>query len=202
MLVFTLAVNAADLIVLGLFRDMAILEVDGQRYKLKVGEATPQGIKLIAADSDKATFEINGKQEIYKLGSRISSVFAKPDMTETVIYRHNEMYLGSGSINGHPVKFVVDTGASAISMNEAHARRIGIDFRYQGDPISVSTANGVVRAYKVNLDKVKVGNIELPHVTGIVHEGNSPTIILLGMSFLNQLDMHRDGNRLVLKKKW
>ncbi|MDR9435689.1 MAG: TIGR02281 family clan AA aspartic protease, partial [Thiohalophilus sp.] len=124
------------------------------------------------------------------------------EMAEAVIYRQNGMYFGSGSINGQSVSFIVDTGASAISMNEAQARRLGLDFRVIGDPIRVSTANGIARAYKVTLDRVKVGDIQLNNVTGIVHEGGSPQVILLGMSFLGQLEMQRDGERLVLKKKW
>lgn len=202
MLAGGMPVHAADVQILGLFRDMAILQVDGRQHTLRPGESTPQGIKLISADSKQAVLEINGEQETYQLGSHISSVYSQPVMAEAVIYRQRDMYQGSGSINGYPVSFIVDTGASAISMNESTARRIGIDFRVVGDPIMVSTANGVVRAYKVSLERVKVGDIQLHNVFGIVHEGASPTMILLGMSFLGQLDMQRDGERLVLKKKW
>jgi len=202
MLAWSLLAHAADLQIQGLFRDMAILEVDGMQYTLRPGDTTPQGIKLIRADSEKAILEINGRQETYPLGSQISTAYSRPEMAEAVIYRRQDMYFGNGSINSHSVSFIVDTGASAISMNEAQARRLGIDFRVVGDPIRVSTANGLARAYKVNLDRVKVGDIQLNNVTGIVHEGNSPQIILLGMSFLGQLEMQRDGERLVLKKKW
>lgn len=194
--------HAVDIKIQGLFRDMAILQVDGQQYSLRAGESTPQGITLIRADSEQAVLEIDGQQKTYPLGSHISTVYTRPEMAEAVIYRQNGMYFGSGSINGQSVSFIVDTGASAISMNEAQARRLGLDFRVIGDPIRVSTANGIVRAYKVNLDEVKVGGIQLNNVTGIVHEGGSPQIILLGMSFLGQLEMQRDGERLVLKKKW
>ncbi|MGD8576516.1 MAG: TIGR02281 family clan AA aspartic protease [Thiohalophilus sp.] len=193
---------ARDVLVQGLFRDMAILSVEGTQYTLRPGEATPQGIKLISANSQQAVLEIDGRQETYALGSHISSSYSRPEMAQAVIYRQRGMYHGSGSINGQPVSFLVDTGASAVSMNEAEARKLGIDFRVVGDPVRVSTANGIVRAYKLTLDRVRVGDIELPNVTGIVHEGGSPQMILLGMSFLGQLDMQRDGDRLVLKKKW
>ncbi|MDZ7663425.1 retropepsin-like aspartic protease family protein [Thiohalophilus sp.] len=202
MLAGSLLAHAADLQIQGLFRDMAILEVDGVQYTLRPGDTTPQGIKLIRADSEQAVLEIDGRQETYQLGSEISTAYSRPEMAEAVIYRRQDMYFGSGSINNQSVSFIVDTGASAISMNEAQARRLGIDFRVVGDPIHVSTANGLARAYKVNLDRVKVGDIQLHNVTGIVHEGGSPRIILLGMSFLGQLEMQRDGERLVLKKKW
>ena len=181
---------------------MAILSVEGTQYTLRPGEITPQGIKLISANSQQAVLEIDGRQETYALGSHISSSFSQPALAEAVIYRQQNMYLGSGSINGYPVSFLVDTGASAVAMNAAHARRIGIDFRVVGDPIRVATANGMARAYRVNLDRVKVGDIQLHNVDAFVHEGGSPQMILLGMSFLGQLDMQRDGDRLVLKKKW
>ncbi|TDY01699.1 retropepsin-like aspartic protease family protein [Thiohalophilus thiocyanatoxydans] len=202
MLAGSRAAHALDLQIQGLFRDRVILEVEGTQYTLRPGEATPQGIKLIRADSDKAVLEIDGRRETYELGNQISTDYSRPEMAEAVIYRQRGMYLGSGSINGYSIRFIADTGASAISMNEAQARRLGIDFRVVGDPTRVSTANGLARAYKVKLDRVKVGNIQLHNVTGLVHEGNSPRIILLGMSFLGQLEMQRDGERLVLKKKW
>jgi aspartyl protease family protein len=181
---------------------MVILNIEGTQYTLRPGEATPQGIKLISATSQQAVLEIDGRQETHVLGSHISSAYTKPEMAEAVIYRQQNMYLGSGSINDYPVSFLVDTGASDIAMNAAHARRLGIDFRVDGDPVMVSTANGRVRAYRVILDRVKVGGIELSNVSGFVNEGDSPEVILLGMSFLGQLDMQRDGERLILKKKW
>lgn len=202
MLFASASLPASDVLVQGLFRDMAILSVEGTQYTLRPGETTPQGIKLISANSQQAVLEIDGRQETYALGSHISSSFSQPALAEAVIYRQQNMYLGSGSINGYPVSFLVDTGASAVAMNAAHARRIGIDFRVVGDPIRVATANGMARAYRVNLDRVKVGDIQLHNVDAFVHEGGSPQMILLGMSFLGQLDMQRDGDRLVLKKKW
>ena len=57
-------VQAADMLVLGLFKDMAILRVDGVQYKLRIGETSPQGIKLIKADSEQAVLEINGQQVV------------------------------------------------------------------------------------------------------------------------------------------
>ena len=71
-------VQAADIVVLGLFRDMAILRVDGTQYKLRTGETSPEGIKLISANSDEAVLEINGRRESYKLGSHTSLSFTAP----------------------------------------------------------------------------------------------------------------------------
>ena len=89
-------VQAADILVLGLFKDMAILRVDDKQYKLRTGEASPEGIKLIAADSEQAVLEINGQRETYSLGSHISSSFTAPEKSGAIIRPINGMYQVSG----------------------------------------------------------------------------------------------------------
>ena len=105
-------------------------------------------------------------------------------------------------INGLPVGFLVDTGASSVAMNAGEARRLGIDFRVDGDSTYVSTASGVARAYRVRLDRVKVGAIELRNVEALVVDGSSPTEVLLGMSFLQRLELMNQGDHLTLRRKY
>ena len=107
-----------------------------------------------------------------------------------------------GSINRQPVHFMVDTGATWVAMNSHEARRLGIDYRVNGNRSMVSTANGIVPVFLVNLDQVKVGDIVLSNVKGAVLEGSSPEQILLGNSFLNRVEMQRSGEMMLLKKKW
>lgn len=197
-------VYAADITVMGLFSDMAIIKVGGQQHKLRRGESTPQGIKLLRADSEQAVFLVNGKKQTLSLGSTssISTSFAKRDKTEARIMRRHGMYSVAGSINKQPVKFLVDTGASSVAMNRDTAKRLGIDFRYKGTPGWANTANGPVKTYRVKLDSVRVGEIELTNIQGAVLDGASPREILLGMSFLNRVEMQREGELLLLRKKW
>ena len=197
-------VVAADIVVMGLFTNMAIIKVDDRQYKLRKGQITPQGIKLLSADSDKATFLIAGKKQTLSLGSSnsISTHFAKRDLVEARIMRKHGMYSVAGSINKQTVDFLIDTGATWVAMNAATARRLGIDFRYRGKTAWVNTANGTVKTYRVILDSVRVGDIELTNVQGAVLEGSSPQEILLGMSFLNRVEMKHQGELLLLRKKW
>ncbi len=195
--------NTGTIIVLGLFKDRAVIRIGDQQRILRVGEKSPEGVKLIEADSEKAVLEFNGKRETYFLGRHVSSHFKKAEIKgEANIWPVNGMYMVGGAINGHPVKFMVDTGASWISMNSRHARRIGLDYRVSGKRSAVSTASGVAQVFVVNLDRVKVGDIELYHVEAAVLEGNSPTEILLGMSFLDRVEIQRKGQMMTLKKKW
>jgi len=191
------------ILVLGLFKDKAIIRIGEKQRMLRVGETTPEGVKLIEADSEKAVLEIEGKKETFYLGQHVSSHFKKAEIKgEANIWPVNGMYMVGGTINGQPVKFMVDTGATWISMNSHHAKRIGLDYRVSGKRSSVSTASGVEQVFVVKLDRVKIGDIELHHVEAAVLEGRSPTEILLGMSFLDRVEIQRKGRMMTLKKKW
>ena len=194
--------QAEDILVMGLFKDMAILTIDGKKRKLRVGQTSPEGVKLISANSEEAVLEIQGKHETYQLGSQISTRFIQDKKAIAQIWPTQGMYLTSGSINGQPVDFLIDTGASWVAMNSHHARRLGIDYRYLGIQSWAGTANGRARVYIVKLKKVTVGEIELHNVDGAVMDGGSPTTILLGNSFLNRLEMSRKGEMLMLKKNF
>ena len=194
--------GAADVVVQGLFKDMAILSVDGKQRKVRVGQTTPEGVRLVEADSESALIEYGGQRQRYVLGGSVQMTFSKPEQALAQIWPDQGMYYTNGFINGQSVRFLVDTGASWIAMNRQHARRLGIDFRYQGEPATVSTASGVEPVYVVKLKNVRVGNIELQNVDAAVLDGNSPAEVLLGMSFLNRVDMKRQGEMLELRRKW
>ena len=201
-LITTHFVFATDIMVLGLFKNKAIVKIDGKQRVLKKGKTSPEGVTLIYSDSDVATLNVNGKQSNFKLGHHVSSNFKQKRLAEAKIMSVNGMYSTTGFINGHPVNFLVDTGASWIAMNVHQARSLGINFRYIGKRGAASTANGVVPVYQIVLDKVKVGEIELTNVAAGVLEGNSPTQVLLGNSFLNRVEMQRQGQVMLLKQKF
>lgn len=132
---FSSQVLAVEKIVVnGLFNNMAIVTIDGKQRTLKPGKTSPEGVTLISADSKEAVIEIDGKQETYTLGTHIGSNF-KPseDSTKvTIAPDQGGMYMVNGSINNYQVKFLVDTGATLISMNKFHAKRLGINYKLKG----------------------------------------------------------------------
>ena len=113
-------------------------------------------------------------------------------------------FITMGSINGATVRMIVDTGATMVSMSDEEAWRIGLPY-LNGQRVRASTANGVITAYRVMLDTVEVGNITLNQVECLVRESSigvaQQSIVLLGMSFLNRVEMKRDGAGLTLIKK-
>lgn len=190
--------------VIGLFKDRAVVRIDGQQRVLSVGKKSPEGVTLIKADSRSAVLDINGQSVTFNLDRGMGGQYRKPAAgPEVRVYRNQRgMFMTVGSINGAPVNFLVDTGATTVAMNANMARRLGIDFRVDGDPAVVSTASGYTRAYRVKLDSVKVGAIELLNVDAMVIDGGHPPEVLLGMSFLGQLEMINTDETLILKKKY
>ena len=189
-------------VVVGLFNGQAVVEIDQKQRILKVGKTSPEGVKLISANSREAVLEVSGKRQQYLLGDHIGSHYTPPVKQPVVsLWPNNGMYLTAGSVNGFSVDFMVDTGASAIALNAATARRLGLDY-LRGQRIGVRTASGSEIAYQVTLDLVQVGEIKLYNVGAIVIDGLEPQHALLGMTFLSQLEILQNGDRMDLKKKF
>lgn len=188
--------------VMALFTDKAMLVIDGSQKLLKKGQ-TYNGVKLISSDSEAVVLEMHGQKQKYKLGSEITTSFKKLDPgKELVIWKDMyDMFRIHGSINNFSVKFLVDTGASSIALNSNTAKRIGLKYK-KGTPMQASTASGIAKGYRITLDKVKIGHIQLYNVQAAVLEGAFPTEVLLGQTFLSRIHMTRDGDKMKLRKKF
>ena len=158
---------------------------------------------LISANSREAVIEIDGEQDTYTLGQHIGSSFKKPISGETVTIAPDRggMYQVNGSINEFQVKFLVDTGATLVSMNGRQAKRLGINYKMDGQESLSETASGLSKIYIVNLKTVMVGGIKIHDVKAAVHDGDFPKIILLGNTFLGRVKMIREGQMLKLEEK-
>ncbi len=198
------AVNAAtEVNIVGLFNNKAVLIINGGKPKtLAVGESS-NGVKLIAADSRVATLLIEGRLRQVGMGQASSVGGNASNGVESVtLYANSEGHFVSDCIiNGASFKFLLDTGATTVALNSGDAKFANIDYK-RGIPIQISTANGVVTAYRVVLPSIKIGSVTLSQVEASVVEGGSPPIVLLGMSALNRLDMKRQDIALTLTKKY
>ena len=199
----TAVANAADITLFALFKDKAILHVEGARRVLSVGAQSPEGLKLVSTDTqaEEAVVELNGKRETLRLGVIVSAFQGATRESVTLFADANGFFHAEGSINGASMTFLVDTGANTIAMNRATAKRAGIDYT-KGQAGTARTASGYALVYGVKLDTVKVGEIVLRNVVAGVIDGPQPETPLLGMSFLNALDMKREGNKMELTRRY
>lgn len=203
LLVTNVAVAAEKISLQALFKDKAIIVVDGARRVLKSGEESPEGVRLLATDTreEQAEIEVGGKREVLKLGVVIAGFASRGKGNVTLYPDRGGHFFVDGLVNGTNVRFMVDTGATVVAMNSTVANRIGIDYRKHGRPGMASTPGGYVNTYNITLGTVQVGDITLHNVAGSVIEGNHPREALLGMSFLGHLDMKRDGEKMELSER-
>ena len=168
---------------------------------LRDGESLPNGARLIKATPESAVFEINGERRTISMGNHVSAAAPSSGGGQVILSADERgHFVTTGTINGGTVQFLVDTGATMISMGRGDARRVGIDY-LKGQKGLSNTANGVAPVYRVKVDTVRVGEITLNNVDALVHDQDLPWV-LLGMSFLNRVEMRREGGNLTLIKRY
>ncbi|MBL8488977.1 MAG: retroviral-like aspartic protease family protein [Rhodocyclaceae bacterium] len=192
--------GATEVEVVGLSSGKAVLQVDGGRPRtLSVG-GSADGVRLLAVEESEAVVEVDGRRRRIRLGQQAYTATDPGAATITLTADSRGHFLATGSINGATTRFLVDTGATLVSLGAADARRANI--RYElGQPGATQTANGIVRVWRVRLRTVKIGEVTLHDVEGAVHEQDMP-FALLGMSFLNRMEMRRDGPTLTLRQRF
>jgi aspartyl protease family protein len=103
-------------------------------------------------------------------------------------------FYGTFTVNGRKQNGLVDTGASMIAINISTARRLGVSTASLSFNAQANTANGVVKAAHVMLDRVEIGTISVKDVEAMVLPDKSLSGMLVGMSFLNKLSSYRVEN--------
>ena len=124
--------------------------------------------------------------------------YGEEGMREVVLQRNKfGHYVTNGAINGKPVVFMLDTGATGVAIPEAVANRLGIE---RGRAVPTQTANGMSTSYAALLDSVSVGDIELSDVRAGITPGLQSAQVLLGMSFLKHIEFTQRGDTLILRQ--
>lgn len=197
-----LSSRASDVALVGVFPGKALLTVNGSAPRtVAVGSKTADGVKVLAAGGDTATIEVDGKKRVLRIGQNVTVRASSGGWATAVLTADGRgHFLTAGAINGTSVRFLVDTGASMIAMGAGDARRVGVD-PSKGEKGFAQTANGVAEISRVRLNSVRVGDIVLNDVEATVHQHDMP-VVLLGMSFLNRMEMQRNGSTMTLKKNY
>ena len=187
----------------GVFPGKALLTIDGGSARVvAVGAKTDEGVRVVAVAGETATIEVDGERRVLRVGQNVAAQASGKGPAKIVLTADSRgHFFTTGAINGVSIHFMVDTGATSIAIGVGDARRIGINIVSGGIPIRLSTANGVVTGLQVKLDTVRVGDVVLNNVDAVVlPQDRSPA--LLGMSFLNRMEMQRNAGTLTLIKRY
>ena len=116
-----------------------------------------------------------------------------------VILKRNRYghYVTRGQINNQPVTFLLDTGASDISIPEKIAKKLKLKY---GQERRYQTANGIIIGYLTQLDQVSIGNIKLQNIRASINPRMNNDEILLGMTFLKNIEFTQRGDTLILRQ--
>jgi aspartyl protease family protein len=166
---------------------------------IRIGE-TIEGVTVLSADRQGAAVRVNGVKRMLPLVARRGSTDAGSTDSVTLHADASGHFVANGTVNGRPVQFVVDTGATYMAIDRTVADRIGLDYK-RGTPVQSMTVNGAVRGWRVTLASVQVGGSTEQNVDAIVVDNHYLPVGLLGMSYLNRFDMQRNGGTLVLRRR-
>ena len=189
----------------GSLGDKAVLIIDGAPRTLATGQ-TVQGVRLLSVTGNDAVVEIKGKRVALTLGGAQVDLGAARDGRDESAGQQIVLsagsgghFVSSGSINGRAVRFLVDTGATFISMSQTEAQNLGLDYR-SGQRSWANTANGPVQVYRVSLASVRLGDVQVYNVDATVVP-MPMEFILLGNSFLTRFQMKRENEIMTLIKR-
>ena len=187
--------------VIGLFADKALLQI-GSEQKILSKNETYKGVTLKSASGRGAVVLVNGTEQKLDLNQSIRGGFKKPDRAKSKIYADQQgMYLIYGKINGQRIRFLVDTGATHVTMSGHQAEAIGVDY-LKGKKGMARTASGTVHVWEIMLDKVSVGDIRVSNVIATVVPGSEPAEVLLGNSFMKYTKVERSGSVMEIQQRY
>lgn len=196
------AQQAVQINLQGLLGETAVIKVDGQREVVKAGEMITPQIKLLRVEQSQVVLVINGQQQILTLtGAPVTTQYNERRRQQHRVYRNTQgMYLAQGAINGQAIPVLVDTGAFSVAISQTTAQQLGLSLPVDR-VIQVSTASGEANAYPVTFDSVSVGEITLTQVEGVIVEGDAPSHVLLGQTFLNQINISQQAGFMLLETR-
>jgi aspartyl protease family protein len=198
------AAGAQTVAMTGSMGNRALLVIDGGAPRAVSAGTTINGVKVISVTATDALIEVAGQRRTVQLGAspvRLAGAGSTGGGSRIVLTAGSGGHFSTqGSINGRAVLFMVDTGATAVSMTAAQADAIGLKYR-DGPRVNLNTANGVITAHAVTLNSVRIGDVEVYNVQGIVAPRDMP-FVLLGNSFLDRFQMKRENDQLTLDRRF
>ncbi len=196
--------NAESVALAGMLGSKALLVVNGSAPKTVAAGETHQGVKVISTTPDQAIIEQAGKRVTLRVGDAPVSTGGGSTISRgtriVLTAGSGGHFMTAGQINGKAVQFMVDTGATSVAMGAQDAERAGINYKV-GQVIGISTANGNTQGYRIKLNSVRIGDVEVFDVDAVVTPQAMP-YMLLGNSFLTRFQMTRENEQMTLVKRY
>ena len=192
--------HAQSVALAGILGGKALLVVDGSAPRSVAPGGSHMGVRVVSVGRDGVVLEVAGAQRAIQLGESPVSIGGSAAGQRIVLKADARgHFINSGFINGRVMQYMVDTGATTVAIGRPDAQRMGLKFE-QGQPVMMNTANGTAQGWRMRLESVRVGDVELRSVDAIVTAEAMP-YVLLGNSFLREFHMNRSGDEMVLQRR-
>lgn len=203
-----LTAQAVELNLVAIMGDKVMVEVDGSKPKLLAPGQNTNEVKLISISNGTAVFDVGGKKQTLTMDNRSfkgSSERIKKDAETSgktlTLPAQGGHFFAQLTVNGMPLRGLIDTGATTLAMSSVHAKMANID--YSKAPTGYAqTAQGVVPFRQVKVNVLKFGDIVLYNIDATVLEGRFPAEPLIGMNILERFTMQREADRLLLIQRY
>jgi aspartyl protease family protein len=187
----------------GILGSKALLVVDGAAPRSLAAGERIGALRLLSVGREDVLVEIAGREQRLRLGDapvRQAAQNAADPAPKLVLFADSRgHFIDQGQINGQSMHYLIDTGASSVAIGRAEAERLGLPF-LQGQRVQMGTANGSASGWRLRLDSVRIGGLEVRGVEAVVTPQPMP-FVLLGNSFLSEFQMTRQGEKMVLEKR-
>ena len=194
-------VQAQDVALAGILGGKALLVVNGSAPRGVAPGESHMGVQVVSVGREDAVVDSAGGRRSLRLGEAPVRVGGSGTGQRVVLKADARgHFVSNGQINGRIMQYMVDTGASTVARGRPDAQRMGLKFEEQGQSVRMNTANGVAQGWRMRLDSVRVGDVELRGVDAIVTPQPMP-YVLLGNSFLREFEMSRNGDEMMLLKR-
>ena len=195
--------HAQAVVLSGVLGSKALLVIDGGAPRALAAGEEHKGVRLVSVAGDEAVVLVDKERRTLRLGDAPMSVglSSTSAVGRRIVLQsdHRGHFISQGSINGQSIQYMVDTGASTVALGRNDAERIGLNYR-EGQPVRVGTANGTGIGWRLRLDSVRIGEVEVRDVDAIVTAQAMP-FVLLGNNFLSDFHMTRPHEQMELEKR-
>ena len=197
-----LPAHAQSVALAGILGGKALLVVDGSAPRGVAPGESHQGVRVVSVGKEDAVLDIAGSRRTVHLGEAPVSIKGSAGAGQRLVLKSDARghFISTGLINGRSMQYMVDTGATTVAIGQSDAQRLGLKYEQRGQPVMMNTANGTTQGWRMRLDSVRIGTLELRGVEAIVTAQPMP-YVLLGNSFLREFEMSRTGGEMVLSTR-
>lgn len=196
-----MAAAATSVSVSGVMGDKALISVNGGAPRVMRPGETVGAVRLLAVGPNGVDILLDNRRYKLTIGQGVSAAAPSAAPRAVLTADGRGHFIANGMVNGLPVRFMVDTGASLVALPASVARRAGVNL-VNATPVVINTANGQARAHRVVINTLRLGDIGVNLVDALVVDDDALSLPMLGMSFLNRTNMQREGDTLVLMQRY